>query len=165
MARPRHALAQSPAAVVRPLTCWRAVMMIVPRAEKADALCGLGAEARHVLRRADALGERAPRSVEHLVELQAQQHGERRAERREHIGRKPGGAVFALALKPDQPAAEHGEEDTQHHRDDIQFTQVGEYGRHGCAPFFVFVTGRCCAAYRCCRAPIRRLRYSTRLIG
>ena len=105
------------------------------RAEKADALCGLGAEARHVLRRADALGERAPRSVEHLVELQAQQHGERRAERREHIGAKAGGAVFALALKPDQPAAEHGEEDAQHHRDDIQFTQVGEYGRHGCGSF------------------------------
>jgi len=60
MARPRHALAQSPAAVVRPLTCWRAVMMIVPAprkpmpfaasAPKRDTSCVapmLSASARH----------------------------------------------------------------------------------------------------------------------
>ena len=94
------------------------------RAEKADALCGLGAEARHVLRRADALGERAPRSVEHLVELQAQQHGERRAERREHIGAKACRSMFAPALKADHSTKYHRQQQPQQHRGKVQFSKI-----------------------------------------
>lgn len=137
IASPRQADAQSPAAVVRPLTWLSFVTRIVPGAEKTDAVDDLRAKARHIRRDPNLAGDRRPLGRDHRVFILGKQHRQRCADRNHHIGakaRQPLGTAHAFAVEPDQPTAEHRHHQPQRHAQKRHFAQKIQRLEHPAQP-------------------------------
>ena len=108
-----HAEAQSPAAVVRPLYFLAACNHDCPDSQEADAGDHLGTHSRRI----DTAGERRR-------DVLIGQHGKGSTHADENMGSEACGMFCRSALQADDAAEQHGKEEAEGHRNEIDVIKV-----------------------------------------
>ena len=100
------------------------------RAEKADAVDDLRAEARNVGLHAELYRNVLPRAHDHRKLILTEQHGQRRAQAYQHIGPEACRPALPLPLQSDEAPEEHGHSQAQQDGGHVHLPQVCQSFHH-----------------------------------